>query len=175
MENTQEQKKSNRQIFIYELIYPAFLGAMLFELVPIKFDIKYLIALFIVVFYLLDYCHLYFYLGKKFSQKQKNTLRYTVFDFLVSLSLFFGFRYIDQNLTITVWCIAFVPLCFLIYSSELKYRTSFYWTYMIIGFIGAISWSLFSKHTNNTTTALIYICAMSVIYGLFTLTTARIN
>lgn len=59
-----EEIKSDRQTFVYDLIYPAFLGAMLFEIVPIKSSIEYFLGLAIVAYYLLDFFS-FIFLSKK--------------------------------------------------------------------------------------------------------------
>ncbi|WP_217341297.1 hypothetical protein, partial [Flavobacterium sp. A45] len=68
--------KTDKQKFIYTLIYPALLGSMLFEILPIKFCQIYLFKFFIIIFFLLDYYHLYFIMDNKFDDKKKNSPEY---------------------------------------------------------------------------------------------------
>ena len=169
-----EERKSDRQMFVYDLIYPAFLGAMLFEIVPLKCSVEYFIGLTIVIYYLLDFFHLYFYLRKRFNERQRNTVRYVVFDFFVSLLLFFSFRYVDKNLNVTICTITFVPLCFLVYASELKYRIKFYRLYFILIVVAAIIWFTYIPENIKLISALIYISAMTFSYGFFIFTTPKL-
>ena len=169
------EQHSDRQTFVYDLIYPAFLGAMLFEIVPLKSSLNYFIGLVIVIYYLFDYCHLYFYLRKRIPPEQRNTVRYVLFDFLVSFSLFFSFRYVEENIYITIWIFTCVSLWFLIYSTKIKYRTWFYWAYFIFGVICAITWTFFLPENSKSISAIIYIIIMALLYGIFILSTPKLS
>jgi hypothetical protein len=117
---------TNKQKFIYTLIYPALLGSMLFEILPIKFCLTYLFKILIITFFLLDYYHLYFIMDSQFEQDKKNSNKYIFSDLFVSVFLFVALKYADIFPLISVWAIFLVTICFLIYSNELNYEFNFY-------------------------------------------------
>lgn len=128
----EKEKLSNLNKFVYQLIYPAILGSMLYDALPIKDEGFYSIQILIIVFYLLDYIHLYFFMGRKFSIEQQNGKIYILFDLFVSICLFIGFKYSQHCPILTCFTISIVPVCFLIYSRKLNFRKNFYRTYSIL-------------------------------------------
>jgi len=99
------KKLENLQVLIYNLIYPAILGSMIYDLFNIKWDLffdyylphifidaRYLFSISIVLFYLFDYYHLYTFMDNEYTKAQKSKNIYIIFDFLVSILLLFSFK-----------------------------------------------------------------------------------
>jgi len=122
--------------FVYNLIYPAFLGSILYTLLPIQYTNSYKIRVGIFIFFIFDYIHLYFRMDNKFSQRQKNKWHYILFDLFVSILLFIAYQYIT-NPILGIFLFALVPLCFLAYSIPLKYNVRFYLIFSILTLIYA--------------------------------------
>jgi len=115
--------EENFHMVIYNLIYPALLGSMLYAMFPYGISIypndigipRYLFNLGIVIFYLLDYYHQFTFFSKKFPEKIR-PLQLQPIDLGVSLILWFSFH-------VKYYCISFGLLCLLpfLFTSYPKY------------------------------------------------------
>ena len=119
MENTLIKSSfwENFQEVVYKLIYPALLGSMLYAIFYPSTEYR-IFKIGIVILYLLDYYHLYTYMDKKFTKKQKTRI-YVLLDFIVSLLLCTAF---NVKYKIAFPCLCFLPICFAIYTCELKIK-----------------------------------------------------
>jgi hypothetical protein len=122
-------KKSDKKAWdklIYGLIYPGFLGSMLYELIPTdssKFTSEYFFATpdnyiryGIILFYSLDYAHLYGDMDGLIKDPDKKNWVYFVVDILTCLSYvasFIALKIPDYWLTFFVF--GLVPFSFLAY------------------------------------------------------------
>src|SRR5438128_1433637 len=104
--DTVKTEKSIKQRLVYDFFYPGILGPMLYDLLPLRFDYVFFIKSIMVVFFSLDYFHLYFFMDGKFKQTQKDTWTYVGFDLLVSILMFIAFKYAETNNFIVAWTIA---------------------------------------------------------------------
>lgn len=169
-ENQIEQSAYSK--FVYNLIYPAILGSILYSLLPLGSSQTYLIGFFIFTFYILDYIHLYFVMDNRFSQSQKNGFRYITFDLAVSVLLFIAYSY-NENHALGVLMVALIPICFLGYSVRLKYCVRFYKVFTISTVIYAL---LFYFNFNRVDPflnlsdekAMLYLLAgMNIVYFIY--------
>ncbi|GHT15020.1 hypothetical protein FACS189426_22200 [Bacteroidia bacterium] len=175
--------KSLKQKLVYDLFYPAILGSMLYDLVPIKYEITYIIRLFIVAFYLFDYCHLMIFMKEQLNSKQRNTWTYVTFDFIVSCLFIIGFKYCaEENFTeyfilplLTIWAIALIPLCFYKYAKELDYEKVFYRYYLLCSIVLALIFTGIVLFVNNSSIyalkfgLLLYVTIIVIIYFCYVL------
>lgn len=126
--------KSKKQKLVYDFFYPGILGSILYDILPLECSIIFFTKMMIVLFFFLDYYHLYFQMDKKFQQKEKDTWTYVFFDFIVAVLIFISFKYITNH-TIMAYSIALIPACFLVYSIRLKYNRLFYIIYSLSSLI----------------------------------------
>ena len=115
----------------YGLIYPAFIGNMIYDLVQFIFDedpeIKWVnigmgitTGIFLVIFYTLDYIILHSDLEYKTSAVERDWI-YVGCDFATSFLFFLSFVFSKYgNINGAVICIGIVPLLFAIYNSRLN-------------------------------------------------------
>ena len=145
------QPTTNTQKVIYTLIYPALLGSMLFEIFPIELCFFYLFKVLLVMFFFLDYYHLYFILDPQCTEEEKSSLQYMFGDLGVSLCLFIALKYINRNPIVSVWAVFFVSICFLVYSSSLKYHLRNYIVLTLISFFSSafLTYTLYYKDTDK--------------------------
>jgi hypothetical protein len=85
-----------------------------------------------LVFFSLDYIHLYFFMDNKFSEQEKDSWFYVISDFLVAGLMFIAFKYCEDNNHTVIWCISLVPFCYFVYSLKLKYNRWFYGVYFLV-------------------------------------------
>jgi len=130
MENKKSTFKNNLNKFTYFLFYPAILGSMLYESLPDnKLDLDYLLKLSIILYYCIDYWHLYFYLNKKVKLKYRSWT-YIWGDIAVSTALFCSMKYYDSNPSITIICFLIIPFCFLLYNLPIRNNSLFHKIYL---------------------------------------------
>jgi hypothetical protein len=118
----QISSKKHWDIFIYGLLYPGFVGSMIYELIPsdksastdylvIDTGTKFLITLF----YCVDYLHLYGDMHDMVKPENRGK-EYLVCDVGSSLFFFLSFVFVKHNAYIwALLFIAIVPLFFLVY------------------------------------------------------------
>ncbi len=169
----------NKQLIdiIYKLIYPAFLGSMLYDIVPFGSGIIYFVQVFILIFYLLDYYHLYFIMDEKFEDDEKTTWQYVLFDLAVSFALLIGFKYsglieetVSKSIILTaILSISLVSCFFLGYSLKLNYTTKYYRNFVAFcSIFGAVLLIVFFFQTFTLFKWLLlaYTALMVIIYSL---------
>jgi hypothetical protein len=162
--------KSKR--FVYNLIYPALLGSMIYDMLPYKQETEYFIKLSIVILYLIDYIHLYLFMNDKFKRTKKSSW-YISLDLIISLLLFVGFKSAYIHPLLTIWTITFVPICFLIYNILLDFKINFYLIYSSLSILVAIGLtslsncdSIFSANCKNSM-FLGFILSITFTYFIF--------
>src|SRR5688572_29874258 len=109
---------------IYNLIYPGFVGSMIYELVESSKDVNTIVQYFTVitsikliftVFYCVDYMHLYVDMNDTVQDEKRDWI-YLLCDVAASLLFFFSFVLVklekDNDSTLLL---AIVPICFLFY------------------------------------------------------------
>jgi hypothetical protein len=171
MENC-EYKKSRKQRLVYDLFYPAILGSMLYDMFTFSIDSIYSIKAFIVLFYLMDYYHLYFFMDENFDSKEKDSKTYVLCDFFISILFLIAFKFIIGNQLWTIWLITLIPICFLIYSYKLKYELKFYSIYAITSVLMAILSTLLicrcdCLYEHKYIVVLNYVIVLFLIYSSF--------
>ena len=132
--------------FIYGLLYPGFLGSMIYELVDHAKDVnslsKYftltvIIEVIITFFYCLDYLHLYGDMHPIITQKYRNKWYYFC-DVFSCLLFFFSFVFVKINKPdYSMVCISLIPLLFLIYKFKIKSDRLFH--------VGYVAWGLITN------------------------------
>ena len=150
-ENIHEEKKSIKQAFVYDLIYPALLGAMIYDIVPIEPSVVYWTKLVIIIAYLADYFHLYFLLPTEVTSAQKDTAVYVGCDFLVSVALLISSKYSGTEPGASFVAFALVPVFFLAYGISLGYHIKFYGGLVAASIVSAVCWcKLITPETHET-------------------------
>ena len=127
------RQNENLQKVIYNLIYPAMLGSMMYDLFSINWGIflsyymkviwtepRYIVSIGLVLFYLFDYYNLYTVMRIEYGGKIRAKTKYLIVDFLVSLLLVVAFKSYKYKPGLSILLIALVPVCFLVYSIMLK-------------------------------------------------------
>jgi len=167
-------QKSVKQRLVYDFFYPGILGSILYDILPIEFSVIFFIKLTMVLFFGIDYFHLYFLMDKKFKQLEKDTWTYVGFDLLVAISIFVGFRYSGTNTDVSLFSMAIIPMWFLLYSAKLKYNIPFHLCYtisciLISLFIYKYKYYLF----NYNATILIFFIIMTLVYLVYLINQVR--
>lgn len=116
----------------YELIYPALLGSMIYDLMPqssVKyFTVKNFIKIVIVLFYILDFLHLY---GDLKAKENKSWLR-LILDLLVSFIFVGIFVLVKLDLDeLSLFSLIGIPLVFFCYKLCRKSHIPFHLNYLI--------------------------------------------
>jgi hypothetical protein len=166
---------------IYNLVYPGFLGSMIYDLllaVPVNSDTTYwttevILKWLITFIYLLDYFHLYGDVERDVKLEDR-TFLYFACDVAVSL-LFFAGYYFTKNHEYgnALICISLVPLCFFLYKSQLKTDIKFHLIFMIGGltniaiFFWKNSFVLFSRRTEDSSLWLGIVLGLEIIAYLY--------
>lgn len=117
--------------FIYGLIYPGFLGSMIYEIIPksaqnipfscsstISQNVTFVSCFFIIVYFCLDYMHLYGDLDAIIRCPELKTGWYFVCDVLVSILLlvsFIALTWEPAHMVLAIASFGIVPSFFLIY------------------------------------------------------------
>ena len=126
---------------IYGLIYPGFLGSMLYELIPSKssdFTLRFFFAnsdtyirYLILTFYFLDYVHLYGDMESAMNQNPENKdFSYFACDILTCLIYLFAFVALKiSNYEITIFGFAVIPWLFLWYKRKNRSDVRFFLCY----------------------------------------------
>jgi hypothetical protein len=128
--------------FIYGLLYPGFVGSMIYELIPQKhiglheyFTLENQIKIAITFFYSLDYVHLYVDMNDAIKEENRNW-KYLISDMLVSFSFFFAFVSVNlHNYELAIIFISSVPVWFLTYKLAYNMHMLFHLLYAIFSFI----------------------------------------
>jgi len=133
--------------FIYNLIYPGFVGSMVYELIPsTKGDADYsayfvlptLIKFLITVFYCVDYLHLYGDMHTRVKPNQRDW-SYLFCDVASSLFFFLAFVMVKLNHFQFALCfIALIPLFFSIYKRKNEADKKFHIPYLTLSILVAI-------------------------------------
>lgn len=169
------EKKSAKQRLAYELVYPAILGSIVYEMLPLKFTEEYFINLLLGLFFCLDCYHLFFFMEDEFTEEQKDTWTYVLFDILVAILFWVAAKhlFIDDAFYAPLISITIIPLCFLVYSITLKYNVRFYkWYFGIIIALSLVTGLLY--HYNKGNYLLYFILITTLIYGIYVTTRKKI-
>ena len=97
---------------VHKLIYPALLGSMIYDIFKFNFCDNWWYKLGIVLFYLLDYYHVFTFLDKVYNKTKKRP-KYIAIDFFVSVLLTLAFH-LDCPIFLCV-----IPPLFAIYAQGL--------------------------------------------------------
>jgi uncharacterized membrane protein len=113
--------------FIYELIYPGFVGSMIYELIPTTktdasfttyFTMPVIIKILITLFYCVDYLHCYGDMNPKVKIENRSWL-YLLSDVASSLFFFCAFVLVKlEHFQSALFFIVFVPIFFISYKSK---------------------------------------------------------
>jgi len=126
--------------FIYGLVYPGFVGSMIYELIPATksdatadnfFTYSTAIKILITLFYCLDYLHLYGDIHPK-VKTEKRSWTYLLCD--VGSSLFFFLSFVMAKLEhyeIALIFVSIIPIFFSIYKCKNKADRKFHIKYVI--------------------------------------------
>jgi hypothetical protein len=132
--------------FIYELIYPGFIGTMIYELIPTTksavslathLNFSTLTKILITIFYCVDYLHCYGDLNPKIKTENRTWI-YLLCDVASSLFFFFAFVMVKlEQFQTALYLIAVVPVFFVNYKRENKREKKFHIPYLLISILAA--------------------------------------
>lgn len=138
--------------FIYGLLYPGFVGSMIYELFLQSNDdakeywtLATVIKMIITLFYSVDYLHLYGDMHKTVDENKRSWI-YLICD--VFSSLFFFFAFVSVKLGHYEWAIGFIAVIpFLFYSYKKKNIADrqFYLPYVIVSLLVFVLYVLNAK------------------------------
>ncbi len=133
--------------FIYELIYPGFVGSMIYELIPTTktdasfatyFTLPVIIKIFITLFYCVDYLHCYGDMNPKVKTENRSWI-YLLSDVASSFFFFFAFVMVKlEHFQTALFFIAFVPLFFVTYESKNLADKHFHIPYLLVSIVTAL-------------------------------------
>lgn len=145
---------------IYGLIYPGFLGSMLYELIPSDKSnftgsffstpdnfIRYLI----LFFYFLDYAHLYGDMDGVIVDPNRKSVWYFLCDIISCIGYLFSFIALKAppNYFITIIVFGIVPWLFLMYKWRNKADRKYYFPYGLVTIAIAIYRCLYIGRSND--------------------------
>jgi len=163
--NKEKIHRSNFSQLVDRLIYPGILGSMIYDFLKFDFSIAFTIKSLILLFFIVDYCHLNFFMERKFTLREKNTYEYFLGDLAASILLVISFKYCETNFWLTTFCLAAVPLSFHQYSEKLKHNLKFYRIFAIVSLICLYSLLFLLPETcHNQKGILLFISTLSIIY-----------
>ena len=139
--NWKKDGKKNIRLVIYNLIYPAILGSMIYDLFSIRWneffcyymkiffiEPRYIMSIAIVLFYLFDYYYLYTFMDKEYLKEQKKERSYIYGDVLISFCLLIAFKAYKYSPVISYLFLVCIPILFLWNSCTLeKGKNKKYW------------------------------------------------
>lgn len=132
--------------FIYGLLYPGFVGSMIYELIPQNEDeinhlwaTEKLIKIFITLFYCIDYLHLYGDMDR-IVVLEKRSKTYLFCDVFSSIFFFACFVCVKLNqIDHAIIILSIIPVLFLLYKRKNKFDLYFHIPYTVLSFtIGII-------------------------------------
>lgn len=132
---------------IYGLIYPGFVGSMIYELIPQTksdatipeyFTKATIIKIVITLFYLLDFLHLYGDMHAIVKPKMRKRI-YLICDVLSSFFFFFAFVAVKLDVYwLSIIFVSLIPLWFLLYKVQNKFDKYFHSIYLIVSLLGMV-------------------------------------
>ena len=134
--------KTHWSEFIYGLLYPGFIGSMIYELIPQTNAVSFfryftwatIIKILITIFYCVDYLHLYGDMNSRYEEEERSVI-YFLSDVFSSLFFFLAFVMVKLgNYTSAVFFIASVPAFFLAYKWKNTSDRKFHLPYMLSSF-----------------------------------------
>jgi len=133
--------------FIYGLVYPGFVGSMIYELIPATkadatfsnyFTFDTLTKIVITLFYCTDYLHLYGDIHPK-TKPEDRSWTYLWCDVLSSLFFFLAFVMVKlQHYQFSLYFISVIPLFFMTYKWENLTDRYFHIPYLALSLLFAI-------------------------------------
>ena len=183
---TKKNRRENIQLVVYNLVYPALLGSMMYGVFDINwtdwtsyfctYKASHIVKIGIIFFYLFDYYHLYSFMDKVYTKEQKMHPIYMIFDMLVAGLLVIAFYTYNVFPRFSILLICFVPICFLAYNIMLFFKRlswqpktlGFYVPYSIAFVLGGIA-CLYFHHIIicSEFIAPLFILFMIFCYGVY--------
>ena len=71
--------------YVSDLLYPAILGSLIYDLAKFELTKEYLFYFYTAVFYSIDYIYMHYILNKIKSQSRNKKLHMTILDFIVAI------------------------------------------------------------------------------------------
>jgi phosphatidylserine synthase len=133
--------------FIYDLIYPGFVGSMIYELIPTTktddsfetyFTLPTIIKILITIFYCVDYLHCYGDMNAKVKKEDRSWI-YLLSDVASSVFFFLAFVMVKlEHYQKAILFIAFVPLFFIPFKRKNCSDRYFHIPYLVISLLIAL-------------------------------------
>ena len=130
----------------YGLIYPAFIGNMVYDLLlrKLAWSDSALVypnlwtCIAIVIFLIIDYMHLHGDMNEIVKTPERKTWRYILCDITTSMLIFFSFVFIkEDNLEIGVILFTIIPFMILLYKWKNKNSRIYFVVYSLVGTVAA--------------------------------------
>ncbi len=132
--------------FIYDLIYPGFVGSMIYELIPTTrtddsfeayFTMPTIIKIVITIFYCVDYLHCYGDMNPKVKTENRSWI-YLLCDVASSVFFFLAFVMVKlEHFQKALFFIAFIPLFFIPFKRKNRSDRYFHIPYLVISLLVA--------------------------------------
>jgi hypothetical protein len=176
MENIEEVWKRRFSKLTYNLIYPAFIGNMIYDLLLRKLawsndnltSYNFWICLTIIFYLLFDFMHLQSDMEKIVSESNKKTWKYILIDILTSFLIFFSFVFFkESNNIVGLSLFTFIPIGILYYKWKNKKARNYFLIYSIISFVFFVVLIMNSKNQNFMVFVLINVVLSTLIYFYF--------
>jgi len=162
---------------IYGLIYPAFFGNMVYDIILfLKGDDKIctmdgITGIIILVYALVDFMHLYGDMNKIVKKPNRKSTRYLLCDAFTSLLIFISFVFIINKSYTFIIIFSLIPLVIFQYKKKNPESNRFFkiysWLSIIGGSLGAVFGSIFKDYFSAY--IFIFISLSTLAYGYFVL------
>ena len=83
--------------YVSDLLYPAILGSLIYDLAKFELTKEYLFYFYTAVFYSIDYMYMHYILNKIKSERRNKKLHMTILDFIVAI-LFMAMIFSNHSL-----------------------------------------------------------------------------
>lgn len=164
--------KKKVDVLIYNLIYPAFLGNMVYDIILfLEGEGKAtltdtLIRSSILIFTIIDFMHLYGDMNDIVKTPEKKSVIYLFCDFITSICIFISFALVVKHHRLSLFLLSIIPLIVLFYKYKNPYSKKFFKPYAIISFILGLS-AFFINENFLGCYQLIISFLTTLIYGIF--------
>jgi len=170
--------KSHWSGFIYGLLYPGFIGSMIYELIPQSqlelsfnnyFNLDTIIKILITLFYSVDYLHLYGDMNETVKEDKRHWI-YLLCDVFTSVLFFLCFVAVKLGYyDFSILYMSIIPVIIFLYKKKNKFDNKFYQPYVILNTV-VILLVLFNKFNlfhsallNNEKLFLCYLVLISLL------------
>ena len=174
--------KKHWDSFIYGLIYPGFVGSMIYELIPQEngitlatyFTLQTIVKIIITMFYCIDYLHLYGDMHEVVPENKRSGA-YLLCDFISLLLFFLSFVFVKiEHYYWSLVLLTIIPILFFTYKRKNKSDKKFFTFYISLNLLVTVLLGLnvlfnldFRFFSNAILTLLIFSLLSFIIYCFY--------